>query len=95
MPDKGTQRRAKGKRYDDRHKGRATLYNSTAWRSARAAHLATHPTCQQCRKEGRTTSGKDVDHIIPHRGDLARFWDRGNWQTLCKGCHTRKTRRGE
>ena len=32
-----------------------------------------------------------VDHIEPHRGDKIKFWDRGNWQPLCKDCHDRKT----
>ncbi|MGQ3674267.1 HNH endonuclease [Xanthobacter sp. TB0139] len=27
------------------------------------------------------------DHIRPHRGDEALFWDRDNLQTLCKPCH--------
>lgn len=32
-----------------------------------------------------------VDHIIPHKGDQYLFWDRSNWQPLCKLCHDRKT----
>lgn len=32
-----------------------------------------------------------VDHVIPHRGDKALFWDSDNWQPLCKPCHDRKT----
>jgi 5-methylcytosine-specific restriction endonuclease McrA len=32
-----------------------------------------------------------VDHITPHRGDPAKFWDAANWQALCKRCHDRKT----
>lgn len=32
-----------------------------------------------------------VDHIIPHRGDQKLFWDRSNWQALCKSCHDSKT----
>lgn len=27
------------------------------------------------------------DHIRPHRGDPALFWDEDNLQTLCKPCH--------
>ncbi len=33
----------------------------------------------------------EVDHIKPHNGDLALFWDESNWQSLCKACHSRKT----
>ncbi|WP_223866012.1 HNH endonuclease [Salipiger aestuarii] len=30
-----------------------------------------------------------VDHIQPHKGDKALFWDRNNWQPICKHCHDR------
>ena len=33
----------------------------------------------------------DVDHIVPHRGDMSLFWDVNNWQALCHECHARKT----
>lgn len=32
-----------------------------------------------------------VDHIIPHKGDMVLFWNTGNWQSMCKRCHERKT----
>ncbi|WP_456297628.1 HNH endonuclease signature motif containing protein [Kineothrix alysoides] len=32
-----------------------------------------------------------VDHVIPHRGDPILFWDKRNWQPLCKTCHDKKT----
>ena len=32
-----------------------------------------------------------VDHIRPHKGNRELFWDRTNWQSLCKQCHDRKT----
>ena len=34
-----------------------------------------------------------VDHIAPHQGDDALFWDQTNWQPLCNGCHSAKTAR--
>jgi 5-methylcytosine-specific restriction endonuclease McrA len=33
------------------------------------------------------TEAKVVDHIVPHEGDEALFWDQANWQPLCKTCH--------
>jgi len=30
------------------------------------------------------------DHIEPHKGDVALFWDQSNWQPLCIGCNSRK-----
>jgi 5-methylcytosine-specific restriction protein A len=34
-----------------------------------------------------------VDHIIPHKGNYKLFWDKSNWQSLCKSCHDKKTAR--
>jgi 5-methylcytosine-specific restriction protein A len=34
-----------------------------------------------------------VDHVVPHRGDAILFWDRANWQSMCKPCHDTKTTR--
>ncbi|WP_314945899.1 hypothetical protein [Bradyrhizobium cosmicum] len=28
-----------------------------------------------------------VDHVKPHRGDRALFWDKRNWQPLCTHHH--------
>lgn len=65
------------------------------WRRARKAFLQKHPLCAECMKEGKATPATVVDHIVPHRGDPGLFWDIKNWQPLCKGCHDRKTGRGE
>jgi 5-methylcytosine-specific restriction protein A len=40
---------------------------------------------------GRITPATVIDHITPHRGDRALFWQSSNWQALCKPCHDRKT----
>ena len=47
-----------------------------------------------CLKNGTLTPATVVDHIVPHRGDHALFWDKQNWQPLCKDCHDRKTGQG-
>lgn len=36
-----------------------------------------------------------VDHIEPQRGDDAVFWDRANWQPLCKSHHSSDKQREE
>jgi 5-methylcytosine-specific restriction endonuclease McrA len=40
-----------------------------------------------CQANGKVTAASVVDHIIPHRGDDALFWDLSNWQALCKPHH--------
>lgn len=44
-----------------------------------------------CFKHDKLTKATVVDHIIPHRGDNKLFWDKSNWQSLCKRCHDKKT----
>lgn len=57
------------------------------WQAARAAYLARHPLCVFCEKKGRIEPATVVDHVVPHKGDPKLFWDRKNWQPLCKTCH--------
>lgn len=41
-----------------------------------------------CQAEGKPYSlASVVDHITPHRGDYALFWDQANWQSLCAPHH--------
>ena len=57
------------------------------WQKARETYLLDHPLCVYCDRQGRTTASSVVDHKVPHRGDDRLFWDRDNWQSLCKHCH--------
>lgn len=57
------------------------------WQKARAGWLRKHPLCVMCADMGRIVEASVVDHIEPHRGERARFWDTTNWQSLCKHCH--------
>ena len=79
----------------DRRRGNAAErgYDSK-WRSARALFLKKNPLCVKCRENGKLTPATVVDHIIPHRGNPVLFWDRSNWQPLCKDCHDHKTGSG-
>lgn len=79
----------------DRKRGNAAErgYNAE-WRVARRRFLSAHPLCVECMKENRLTAATVVDHIIPHRGDAKLFWDKNNWQSLCKAHHDKKTGSG-
>lgn len=59
------------------------------WQRARAEFLRQpeNVCCVMCEEEGRTTLATVVDHRVPHRGDEGLFWDRNNWQALCKAHH--------
>lgn len=55
------------------------------WRRLSRLFLRRNPLCVVC--GGPATV---VDHIVPHRGDRALFWDQDNWQSMCKRDHDRK-----
>ena len=61
------------------------------WHRASKAWLDEHPLCAECLRGGVVKGAREVDHIIPHRGDKIIFWDRSNWQSLCTLCHGIKT----
>lgn len=64
------------------------LYKLSRYRRKRRAFLIQHPYCAVCGEVA-----EDLDHIIPHEGDMHLFWNENNWQALCHKCHSRKTRR--
>lgn len=89
-------------RYCEAHKEQERLYDrargsaaargyDSRWRKARLGFLRQNPLCVHCQAEGRITPATVVDHIIPHKGDQDLFWDRDNWQALCKQHHDIKT----
>lgn len=61
------------------------------WRKERRDYLKANSLCVECLKEERVTAATVVDHIIPAKGNPELFWDRDNWQSLCKPHHDRKT----
>lgn len=48
--------------------------------------------CQACLKAGREESGNEIDHILRASIKQDLFWDASNLQTLCKSCHSKKTK---
>lgn len=65
------------------------------WRKARAQFLRERPLCVEHERRGELVQAEVVDHITPHRGDRRLFWDRANWQPLCKQCHDSHKQRAE
>lgn len=76
------------------------------WTAASKAFLREFPLCgmrpggqapvmSRCADQQWVTPATLVDHVVPQRGDQVLFWNRdGNWQALCRECHTAKTRAG-
>lgn len=63
------------------------------WQRFREHWLSHNPLCVECRKAGRSVEATDLDHIVPHKGDMERFWDKSNVQGLCASHHSEKTSR--
>ena len=59
------------------------------WKAARLSFLKLQPLCVMCKP--KIEPATVVDHIQDHKGDKLMFWDRNNWQPLCKKCHDVKT----
>ena len=65
---------------------------SNRWGRYRLHYLKANPLCVRCLKDERYTSAIIVDHIIPIQGESdVLFWPASNHQSLCHGCHNRKT----
>lgn len=69
------------------------LMSSPAWRLTRQRHIARHPLCEECQRQGRTTSAVLVHHITPvetgrSEAEKERLaFDLRNLMSLCKECH--------
>jgi len=78
-------------RYDQHRESAAKRGYDHKWRQARITYLKRNPLCVQCMKEGKVVAATVVDHIIAHKGNQRLFWDKSNWQPLCKLHHDQKT----
>lgn len=85
--------KAEQRRYDKQRGTAAERGYGYRWQKARKRFLRDNPLCSHCEKEGQVTPATVVDHIVPHKGDKALFWDRSNWQGLCEHHHNVKTAR--
>jgi 5-methylcytosine-specific restriction enzyme A len=92
-PSRQERERERKRFFDDSRGSAHSRGYDSKWRQARIGYLAKHPLCRHCEEAGHVVPATVVDHIIPHRGDKALFWDSSNWQPLCKQHHDIKTAR--
>ncbi len=84
--------RNKERREFDRRRGSAASRGYGArWRRASKEFLKRNPLCVRCQEDDIVEPATIVDHKVPHRGDQQLFWNKRNWQPLCKQHHDRKT----
>ena len=82
--------RARKRRHDAKRPNSRQRGYTREWEKARAEFLRLHPCCAMCGDPAQL-----VDHIRPHKGDKALFWNWNNWQALCTPCHSRVKQRLE
>lgn len=84
--------RQENKRYEkyDRNPAVRCRYGR-AWKRIRDRHIAEHPLCEICKKQGRITPAEEVHHIKPL--SQGGTHDDGNLMSLCKECHSEITAR--
>lgn len=75
-----------------RRKDSDSLYGTSRWKNARKRFMMNNPICAECKSTGLITAAQCVDHIRTVQSG-ADFWDETNWQSLCKPCHSAKTRK--
>lgn len=82
--------RERKRRHDQKRPNSRQRGYTRGWEKLRAEFMHLHPCCAFCGAEAQV-----VDHVKPHRGDKALFWNWNNLQSLCKPCHDREKQRQE
>ena len=69
------------------------FYSSWKWRKCRDKYVKQNPLCEKCKENGKTVEADEVDHIIPVKVRFDLRFDFENLQSLCKRCHSIKSRK--
>ena len=64
-----------------------TWYALPRWIRRSKAQRQREPLCAECLRRGLVTPASVADHIVPHKGDVNKFW-LGKLQSLCHECHS-------
>ena len=74
-------------------RGNDSFFKDQRWRKCRNAFINANPLCAHCLKEGKTTPGKEVDHINPRKPNTFNpsYYDWNGLQTLCSHHHAIKS----
>ncbi|MGP9834221.1 HNH endonuclease [Marinobacter sp. NSM] len=81
-------------KYDDNRPWRH-LYNRKEWKALRRDQLTKEPLCRYCQQQGKVEAATVADHIVPHKGDEALFFDADNLQSLCATHHDASKQKAE
>lgn len=80
--------RSEGRKASDARRGSARERGYTsAWDRAAKGHRQSSPLCRYCELVGEIAAATVTDHLYPHKGDQAVFWNRDYWVSSCSTCH--------
>ncbi|RTL05268.1 HNH endonuclease [Candidatus Dependentiae bacterium] len=74
--------RKSGAKQFNPHKKSDLMYSSKEWVEYRKIFLEINPLCYSC-----GISATAVDHVVPHKGNVALFEKLDNHIPLCTRCH--------
>lgn len=77
-----------GDRMENRPRSRDE-YHTARWTRESRVFRDEHPLCVICLGKGLVVPSEVVDHIIPVAVCMD-FWDKSNWQALCRKCNIEK-----
>lgn len=64
-------------------------YHSSRWTNESREFRRLNPLCVNCQKKGIIKASEVTDHVVPV-SIHPNFWDKTNWQALCKSCNIEK-----
>lgn len=70
----------------------ADLYHTNRWTRLSRVFRASHPLCEECKRQGIIKAAAVVDHIVPYPV-CEDFFDTKNLQSLCEDCNRAKGNR--
>jgi 5-methylcytosine-specific restriction enzyme A len=62
-------------------------FGGPKWKKSSVEFRRQRPNCLGCQAVGRFGATAVTDHVVPYKGDLAKFWDEDMWQPACKWHH--------
>lgn len=77
-----------GKKMENRERSR-NEYHSNRWTVASRKFREANPLCVKCKEKGLVVPSEVTDHVLPVEV-CGNFWDRKNWQALCRKCNIDK-----
>lgn len=91
----GSSRKQSQRTYDQARGPDRQWYGKPSWRRFRRWFLSQYPLCADCQERGELTEATEVHHVEKRKDNPDEAFNEDNCKSLCKGCHSSRTARGE